>query len=177
MASTSLNLESQEEVADVDRGSRRAVLERLTALDDMVVLPTARAKLRHITEGWRTLLAAHQPTSRGRCPMCSGWWRSRKWPCQVWITAHNQLIGDGQVEQQPAPAPRGPARRPRDVEVVPRQAGRRDHEHESPAVPRMRDEAQPVRMGDEAQPVLPAIHRAAVIERRPTLPRPRRLHG
>lgn len=165
-ASASLGTGSQEEVVDVDRGSRRAVLERLTALDDMAALPTARAQIRQITEGWRTLLAAHQPTDRGRCPRCSGWLRNRKWPCQVWITAHNQLIGDGQVEQASAPPPRGSVRRPRDVEVVPRQAGPRDDAREPAVVPRMRA---------ETQPVLPAIHRAAVIER-PILPRPRLSH-
>ncbi len=172
-ASPSLDGGSQEEVVDVDRGSRRAVLERLTALDDMAALPTARARIRRVTEGWRTLLAAHQPTSRGRCPTCSGWLRNRKWPCRIWVTAHNQIIGDGQVEQPPAPPPRGSARHPREVEIVSRPVGRRDDEAGPPAVPRMRDRMQPVRMHDETQPVLPAIHRAAVIER-PALPRPRR---
>lgn len=148
----------------MDRGSQRAVLERLTALDDMAGLPTARSQIRRIIDGWRTLLAAHQPTGRGRCPMCSGWLRSRKWPCQVWITAHNQLIGDGLVEQQPAPAPRGSAHRPREVEVVPRTAGHRDDGHEPPAVPSMRD---------DTHPMPPCIHRAAVAERRPTPPHPR----
>lgn len=116
----------------MDRRLRRAVLQRLAAIEDMALragsqLPVrvARSQLKTITGGWRDLLSKHQPDRSGRCPICSGWLRRRRWPCQVWMTAHEHLIGDKPQAAQPA---RGPARkdagrspRPRQVEVIPRQ--------------------------------------------------------
>lgn len=111
----------------VDRASRRVVLERLTGLGGDVQTgtapwaPLARTQLRRIVEGWRNLLTGHQPDSNGRCTECSGWLRRRKWPCQVWISVHQQLIGESQAEESSAAAPRGgPARPQRDVEIVAR---------------------------------------------------------
>lgn len=160
----------------MDRATRRAVLERLTALDDVqtgtaLQAPVARTQLHRIVEGWRDLLTGHQPDSDGRCPVCSGLLRRRKWPCQVWITAHQQLIGEGQGEEQAAATPRGRRRPPRDVEIVARGAGDRRREPERAVTP----------MGAQVHPALPAqvkvgserIHRAAVTERQPTMPRPR----
>ncbi|MPZ64510.1 MAG: hypothetical protein GEU83_02970 [Pseudonocardiaceae bacterium] len=159
----------------MDRAVRRAVLERLTGPDDMQTgtapsAPLARTQLRRIVEGWRDLLTGHQPDSKGRCPMCSGLLRRRRWPCQVWITAHQQLIGEGQAEKQSAAVPRGPARPQRDVEIIARGADGRRREPERAATP----------MRTQVHPVLPAqvqldsarIHRAAVIERESTMPRP-----
>lgn len=162
----------------MDHAFQRVVLERLTALDGIAARagaalppPVARAHLRRVIAGWRHLLAGHQPDSRGRCPVCSGLLRRRRWPCQIWIAAHQQLIGDAQSAEQPVTAPRTPARPPRDVEVVARGADRGQREPEW-------TEAS---MSERERPALPAqlhadggqIHRAAVIERRPTVPRPR----
>lgn len=162
----------------MDRASRRAVLERLTALDDMgaqtgtaLPPPVARTHLRRIVEGWRHLLTGHQPDSRGRCPVCSGLLRRRKWPCQIWITAHQQLIGDARGAEQPVPAPRAPARPPRDVEIVARGAGGRRSEPERAGAPTRAwsHPVLPAQLQTDSEP----IHRAAVIERSPTMPRPR----
>lgn len=112
----------------MDRRLRRAVLERLAAVENMAVrasatlsAPLARRHIRTITEGWRGLLVQHQPDPTGRCPVCSGWLRRRRWPCEVWVTAHHHLIGE-----VPEPAERfarnsNPFCRPRQVLVVPRQ--------------------------------------------------------
>lgn len=155
----------------MDRDSRRAVL---AGLDDMKAgtapsAPLARTQLRRIVEGWRDLLTGHQPDSKGRCPACSGVLRRRRWPCKIWVTAHHQLIGEGQTEGQSPPTRPGPARPQREVEIIARGAEDPRREPEQDATP-MR--AQP-------HPVLPAqvqldserIHRAAVIEREPTRPR------
>ncbi|MGH3775617.1 MAG: hypothetical protein ACRDRR_07750 [Pseudonocardiaceae bacterium] len=114
----------------MDRRVRRAVLERLAAVEEMAVRagaalsgPVARKHIRTITDGWRGLLIEHQPDPTGRCPVCSGWLRRRRWPCEVWVTAHRHLIGDG-TEPIERPAQKShPFRRPRQVLVVPRQLG------------------------------------------------------
>ncbi|MGH3672786.1 MAG: hypothetical protein ACRDSH_19515 [Pseudonocardiaceae bacterium] len=120
----------------MDRRVRRAVLERLAAVEDMAArasatlsAPLVRRHIRTITDGWRGLLVQHQPDHTGRCPVCSGWLRRRRWPCEVWVTAHHHLIGE-----VPEPAERltrkpaerltrnsNPFCRPRQVLVVPRQ--------------------------------------------------------
>jgi hypothetical protein len=119
----------------VDHAFRRAVLERLRTVDGIaehtssdLPVPVLRTQLHRITQGWRELLTEHQPNAGGRCPVCSGWWRGRRWPCQVWATAHFRLIGDISAEAPPVASP---------------------------------------------EPETVAIHRAAVIERSPTSPRPR----
>lgn len=152
----------------MDRAFRRAVLERLTVIDELVEhagpdlpLPVARTEIRRITEGWRELLLEHQPDASGRCPVCSGWLRRRKWPCQVWITAHQQLIGETTEVPQPRARLGSSFRRPREVEVVDRRVGRNRFEANRDYAPRF-DHPAPVQ-----------IHRAAVIERIPTMPRQR----
>ncbi|MFL6118266.1 hypothetical protein [Actinophytocola sp.] len=82
--------------------TRRAVLNRLDAVDEMAdhadpakVLPIARAELRHLAEGWRRLLNAHRADPTGRCETCRRGSRARRWPCQVWRAAHEQLVGEG----------------------------------------------------------------------------------
>jgi len=112
----------------VDRRVRRAVLERLAAVEEIAAragatlsAPLARRHIQTITDGWRELLVQHQPDPTGRCPVCSGWLRRRRWPCEVWVTAHRHLIGDGtELAERPAKNS-NPFCRPRQVQVVPRQ--------------------------------------------------------
>lgn len=146
----------------MDRAYRRAVLDRLTMLDDMaraggrLPLPVARTEIRRITRGWRELLTEHQPDAAARCPVCSGRWRRRKWPCQVWVAAHERLIGGHTEDLQPRSTLGVSFRRPaREVEVVARRAGT------APITP-ARPEADTV-----------PVHRAAVNERSVVIPRPR----
>ena len=82
--------------------TRRAVLNRLAAVDRVAgqsdpaqVLPMARAELRRLADSWRRLLAAHRAGPDGRCEACRTGTRARRWPCQVWRAAHEQLIGEG----------------------------------------------------------------------------------
>ncbi len=112
----------------MDRRVRRAVLERLAAVEEMAVRagaalsgPMARKHIRTITDGWRELLVEHQPDPTGRCPVCSGWLRRRRWPCEVWVTAHRHLIGDGTEPIGRTARKSHPFLRPRQVLVVPRQ--------------------------------------------------------
>lgn len=168
----------------MDGAFRRGVLERLRTVDgiahagpDLPVLE-ARTQLRRITAGWRELLTEHQPDAAGRCPVCAGWWLRRKWPCQVWATAHHQLIGDISDGRQPSPdgrqpivgvpQPRSPLRSscpcPRDVEIIDRRVG---------APERTRVDVPPRRLVTPQQPETARIHRAAVIDRYPAVPRPR----
>lgn len=81
---------------------RRAVLGRLDKLDEVAVradpstlLPLARTELRRLAECWRLLLTTHRAGEDGRCVACQHGFRARRWPCQVWRSAHEQLIGDG----------------------------------------------------------------------------------
>lgn len=149
----------------MDRAFRRAVLDRLGTLDDMashagtsLPLSVARTEIRRITKGWRVLLTEHQPDAAGRCPVCSGGWRRRKWPCQVWVTAHQRLIGATTEVPQPRSSLGVSFRRPpRHVKVVVRRA-ETSPEASIPA---------------PQEPDTVPIHRAAVIERPPAMPRPR----
>jgi hypothetical protein len=82
--------------------TRRAVLNRLAAVDraarqadPSAVLPMARAELGRLADSWRRLLTAHRAGLDGRCEECQKGVRARRWPCQVWRAAHEQLIGDG----------------------------------------------------------------------------------
>jgi hypothetical protein len=112
----------------VDRRVRRAVLERLAAVEEMAVragatlsAPLARKHIRTITDGWRELLVQHQPDPTGRCPVCSGWLRRRRWPCDVWVTAHRHLIGDGTESIERSARNSNPFCQPRQMLIVPRQ--------------------------------------------------------
>jgi hypothetical protein len=80
---------------------RDAVLRRLEMLDQAAgdadpgtLLPLARTEITRIAEGWRLLLTVHQCDEEGRCRACPTG-IGRRWPCQVWRTAYEQLIGDG----------------------------------------------------------------------------------
>jgi hypothetical protein len=129
-------------------------------------VPAARTHLHRITKGWRELLTEHQPDAGGRCPVCSGWWRGRKWPCQIWATAHLQLIGDTAAEPQPspeAPQPRSPLGssfpRAREVEIIDRRFG--------DAPDRARVDSPPGSPVTSPKPETAGIHRAAVVEQSP----------
>ena len=86
----------------VDDGMRRAVLRRLAALDQAAeqtnaggMAPLARAELQRLADGWRLLLEVHTADDEGRCRACPGWVRQRRrWPCPVWLMAHQHLLGD-----------------------------------------------------------------------------------
>lgn len=110
------------------RAVRRAIAERLATADEMADraehrVPLVRTEIQRITGGWRELLAAHLPDDAGRCPVCSGWVRRRRWPCPVWVAAHQQLVGDGLDSTVPAPRARDRRRPLREVEVIARPAG------------------------------------------------------
>lgn len=113
----------------MDRRARRAVLSRLVALEAIAAragaklsAPVGRKHTQVITEGWRELLIQHQVDATGRCPVCAGWLRRRRWPCEMWVTAHRRLIGDSAGSER-ATRNSNPFCRPRQVEVVPRQPG------------------------------------------------------
>lgn len=91
--------------------TRRAVLARLATLDEVAgkgepstLLPLARTELRRLADGWRRLLSAHHADPDGRCASCRTRIRARRWPCQVWRAAHEQLIGEG-VPHRTRPRP------------------------------------------------------------------------
>jgi hypothetical protein len=90
------------EMSEMD-DTRQAVLNRLAAVDQVAdqndpaeLLPLARTELRRLAEGWRGLLTAHRADHNGRCEGCRTGSRARRWPCQVWRAAHEQLIGEGE---------------------------------------------------------------------------------
>ncbi|QGK68217.1 hypothetical protein GIY23_00250 [Allosaccharopolyspora coralli] len=81
---------------------RKAVWERLDLLSELAhradapsLLSVARSEIPRLTEGWRTLLAAHEPDSRDHCPECSTRWRPQKAPCSVWRSAYEHLVAGG----------------------------------------------------------------------------------
>lgn len=103
----------------VDDGMRRAVLRRLAALDHAAeqtnaggtLAPLARAELQRLADGWRLLLEVHTADEDGRCRACPGRLRKRRWPCKVWLLAHQHLIGDGNATQPQRRGFRNPFRR------------------------------------------------------------------
>lgn len=111
----------------MDRRMWSAVVERLAAAEEMATRASAtlsaqlaRRHIQTFAEGWRELLLQHQPDDTGRCPLCTGWLRRRRWPCGVWVAAHRHLVGEGAA---PVGLTRNsnPFCRPREVKVVPRQ--------------------------------------------------------
>ncbi|MGB3443933.1 MAG: hypothetical protein WBA97_34785 [Actinophytocola sp.] len=93
--------------------TRRAVLARLAALDDVAgkadsptLLPLARTELHHLADGWRRLLTVHCAEPDGSCASCRTGIRARRWPCPVWRAAHEQLIGERVQHRQRTLSPR-----------------------------------------------------------------------
>jgi hypothetical protein len=79
---------------------RNAVWERLDMLaelaegsDDPAMVTVARSELPRLTDGWRSLLAAHEPDRKGNCPECSSRWRQQHSPCPIWRAAYEHLVG------------------------------------------------------------------------------------
>jgi hypothetical protein len=102
-----------------DDSVRRAVLRRLDQVDQAAgqaepaaLLPLARTELRRLADGWRLLLTTHRPAPDGRCEACPQGLRARRWPCQVWRSAHEQLIGEGLPHRARAHPLRNPFRIP-----------------------------------------------------------------
>ena len=62
--------------------------------DASTLLPLARRELRRLADGWRLLLTTHCARPRTAAARRAGW-AARRWPCAVWRSAHEQLIGDG----------------------------------------------------------------------------------
>jgi hypothetical protein len=102
---------------ELGRLLQQAVWERLEMLeklassaDNKSLLSVARTELPRLTSGWRALLDAHTPDSRGRCPECSSRWRPRAALCSVWRAAHNLFpaepisTGGGSAVAGPRPA-------------------------------------------------------------------------
>jgi hypothetical protein len=97
---------------------RRAVLHRLDLLDraaghaePSTLLPIARVELHRLADGWRVLLRSHRADESGRCTSCLHGLRARRWPCPVWRSAHQQLIGDGLPKSERPHPLRNPFRR------------------------------------------------------------------
>ena len=93
---------------------RAAVLNRLELLDAAAGQPDpgrlialARTEINRLADGWRLLLTAHRYDGEGRCAGCPPGTRAR-WPCQVWKTAHEQLIGEGLPHRKRAHPLRNP---------------------------------------------------------------------
>ena len=90
-------------LSDVHEVVREAVLRRLDLLDNAAgsgdastLLPLARTEINRLAEGWRLLLISHGQDEEGRCAACAAERRrGPRWPCPVWQTAHEQLIGEG----------------------------------------------------------------------------------
>lgn len=74
---------------------RLELLDRAAGAEPSTLLPLARTEINRIAEGWRLLLTVHQCDEEGRCRACPPGIRGRRWPCQVWRTAYEQLIGGG----------------------------------------------------------------------------------
>ncbi|SER26437.1 hypothetical protein SAMN05216188_109213 [Lentzea xinjiangensis] len=107
----------------MDETLREAVLRRLALLEEAAedgeaeaLVSLARAEIHRLADGWRLVLAVHQPGEDGRCKACPGWLRRRRWPCQVWNTAHRHLIGEGLPHRERRRPLRNPFTRPGAVE-------------------------------------------------------------
>ena len=84
------------------------------------LLSVARSELPRLTDGWRALLASHEPDERGNCPECSTRWRQQKSPCSVWRSAYEHLVAGGL-----APRPARHMMSHRDEETAMEQRGSR----------------------------------------------------
>ncbi|WP_157062894.1 hypothetical protein [Actinopolyspora mortivallis] len=73
------------------------------------VLALARTELHRLTEGLRALLEEHLPDAHGRCRVCPGGLRGRRWPCGVWSTAYTELVDE--LPEGTRSTPETPARR------------------------------------------------------------------
>jgi hypothetical protein len=94
---------------------RQGVWERLDMLDALAaradgpsLASVARTELPRLTEGWRSLLRAHEPNGKGNCPSCSTRWRAQKAPCTVWQAAHQHLVASEQRALRAAPTATAP---------------------------------------------------------------------
>src|ERR1044072_7464261 len=86
---------------------RNAVWERLDMLAELAnradapsLLSVARSELPRLTEGWRAMLAAHEPDDRGNCPARSSRGRQQKARCSVWQAAYEHLVAGGLAPDQ-----------------------------------------------------------------------------
>lgn len=80
------------------------VIERLARLDRIAAgeprTPAEVARIRHglaeAVAAWRRLLDRHRADDHDRCPKCRTWFGLRRvrWPCRVWLTAHEHLVTD-----------------------------------------------------------------------------------
>lgn len=83
---------------------RLDLLDRLVADADVTSLATAASsEITKLTSAWRAVLNQHQPDARSRCTQCIGWRRGRRFPCPMWIAAHEHLIAN----HRPLPSTRG----------------------------------------------------------------------
>jgi hypothetical protein len=87
---------------------RNAVWERLDMLNELAtradepsLLSVARSELPKLTEGWRVVLADHEPDAKGNCPTCSSRWRQQSSPCPVWRAAYEHLVVGGLAPESP----------------------------------------------------------------------------
>lgn len=143
---------------------RLAVLDKLDGLDEADggeegeeaggLLPMARSEIRRLTDGWRALLVVHQPGDGDLCPQCSGRFRRKRWPCSVWLAAHQHLISEGVPHRDRRHPLRNPFSLRKGTIVLSRHATERTAPPQG-ATARGRPEATSER-----------IHRAAVVERR-----------
>ncbi|GGM57398.1 hypothetical protein GCM10012275_30630 [Longimycelium tulufanense] len=109
---------------------RNAVWERLDLLTELAnradapsLLSVARSELPRLTQGWRAVLAAHEPDERGHCPECSTRWRQQKAPCAVWQAAYEHLVAGGLAPRTEPAEPSGPTGRHRWAAPGPRATG------------------------------------------------------
>lgn len=149
----------------------RSVLARLNRLDEMAeqgeaaaLVPLARTEIRRLTEGWRMMLDGHRPDDDGRCPCCSGRWRRKRWPCLVWLAAHQHLMGEGAGSRPPpshtghtgpvvdAPTRHAVTRAPRQVVRLVHSGDRADRDTRRPGTAA----ASGTEAGDGAEPTRPA---------------------
>jgi len=149
---------------------RRTVLRRLESLgrqaataEPGVLVILARTEIRRLTDGWRMLLADHQPDDDGRCRLCAGWVRHRRWPCHVWLAAHQHLIGEATWHKPRRKARSGTFGR-RHLTVAPRRRQNGAPIAAITAVPSLPDPPPARPNGRVLPPSRGGVHRAAVVD-------------